>query len=224
VNGLRISNKIRGYILGILYLILASFILGAITYIANNIPDVTISPSGAVSTSNPQYKPAILVVQVSNKPNSIYYIGGSPVCEIVYTGINLNAPDSGRAWLIVVTPPSGIQVNSLTFYIKSNSYGGYTQVSSTNAGDGNYYALWNGGIPEIDVDINSNTAISDPIPLKIYSVDANIPIPPPSGYLPNPQNNNSAPAISNKTIISFIGWITGVILVITALHKFDIWI
>lgn len=201
-----ISKKIRNYTLGFLFLMMAALIINATMYIADLIPDVTLSPSAA-SVKSTGYLPAKLVVARTAQDENRTLIGSS---YMNYKNIGLSSPDPGRAWLIVFPTPSA----NITPYVSGSL------AKHTNAG-GDTYILWRDKITEISIYIS--TEKPPRLPLKIYSVDANIPVPPPSDYLnPPPQQDTRPVEISNKTIIVLVGWTTGIILAIIGLSKFDI--
>lgn len=206
---MKLSHEIRAYTLGLLYLIMGAFIMGAVTYLAGLIPDYKLSPTSAKIQTSTQYQPAILVAVKTAPDENRALIGSS---YIYYKNINLTTPQPGRAWLIVLPTPS----TNITPYVS-----GYL-AKHTNAEDGNTYILWQDKITEISIYLSTQTPPK--IPLKIYSVDANIPIPPPSDYLNPPPQQDTKPTteISSRTIINFIGWVAGIIIAVIGLSKFNI--
>ena len=206
---MRISQEIRRYVLGLLYLMMAALIINAVSYMATMIPEVSISPSGASVKTSTQYEPAQLVVVKSAQDENKTLVGSS---QIYYKNINLNLPGAGRAWLIVFPTPGA----NITVYVS-----GFT-AKHTNA-QGNTYILSKDKITEISIYLSTQTP--PVIPLRIYSVDEKIPIPPPTDYLnPPPPQGSASPTveISNKTIIMFVGWSVGIILAVIGLSKFNI--
>lgn len=203
-----LSREIRTYTLALLYLLLSAFIIAGVSYIAQIIPEYTLTASsGAVKTSS-QYKPAQLVVVKTAQDENRTLIGSS---QIYYKNITLNPPDAGRAWLIVFPTPSA----NITVYVSN-------YMAKHTSAQGNTYILWRDKITEISIYLS--TTPPPQLPLKIYSVDSNVPIPPPSQYLNPPPQENPTPTveISNRLIIIFTGWITGIILAIIALGKLRI--
>lgn len=204
----KLSDEIRAYTLGLLFLMISAFIITATTYLADMIPDIRLSPSGASIGAGAQYQPAKLVAVRAQYDETRPLVGSS---YIYYRNISLGSPSAGRAWLIVFPTPSNV---SITPYVSGSL------AKHTSASDGNTYILWKDKITEVSIYLSTQTPPK--IPLRIYSVDANIPVPPPSDYLNPPVQSAPTAEISSKAIVTLIGWAAGIIMAIVGLSKFNI--
>jgi hypothetical protein len=194
-----ISYKLRKYFQGILFLALAGFIMGSVSYLVGLIPESTIEFGGGPPT-NP-YLIERMNVEVNNNNPIIYRWFSYTPTHTFY----------------VVVDASGLS---------PRTYAKAIRIYFTN-GDIIYVAMYryNDVVSYLPVDLGGRTIQA----IQIEFNDASSGIAVLSFYDTNNINDAlawtppvSAPTISNKLILSFISWITGIVLVIQALHKFDI--
>lgn len=211
---MKISSVIRDYVSGIMLLLLASLILGAVSYIASLIPDTIITP-GSITTSSAPSGPTYEVIKTSSgfvsfqsisvdlgktitvDANSVYILAGyfSPGARDI-TDIGVGANDKNvylrksfyNDTVAYAVIPSGTSFNRFFAYFNS----------------GGTYALY----------LLKAPAGSDPAKvLENYFKSTQQSMPPPT---PPP------PAISSKLIVNFIGWAAGIALITMALRKFGL--
>jgi hypothetical protein len=186
-----VSSKIKQYMMGILLLALAGFILGAINYIISIVPEVTIPPSTPTSTET--------LVKTVSSPSLQGYDGNVGGYYANYE-IGLSAPSNNQVYKIVITKPSS-SLMRIDIYDGSTWNNG---VAYTDNGTHIIIDNWNKAVQTVRV----YTSQQETVTVYVYTVST---VP-------------TSPSISNKTILGFISWVAGIILVITALHKLDIWI
>jgi hypothetical protein len=194
-----ISYKLRKYMQGILFLALAGFIMGSVSYLVGLIPESTIDLSGG-SPTNP-YLVERFNVEVSNN-NPVVYKWFS------YTPIHT---------FYVAVDASGLS---------PRTYARAIRIYFSN-GDILYLAMYryNDVVSYLPVDLNGRTIQA----MQIEFNDSSSGIAVVSFYDTNNINDAlawspppTAPTISNKLILSFISWIAGIVLAIQGLQKFDI--
>jgi hypothetical protein len=197
-----ISIKLRQYMSGLLLIMLASFIIASISYIANIIPETTLDITGTSTT----YLPAVYVGRYdwSSRYNTPDMSG-----TVFY--VNLAHPGQNRSYLIVAPLPPNASNRTVRVYVDG------TNVTNVARNNTHVFARWPSHISNrVTITIfNAHNLFVDYI--DIYSVDSRIQLPPSSSYL-----NNETQAISNKLIINFIGWVAGIVIVLEALRRFDL--
>lgn len=186
-----VSSKIKQYIMGIMLLILAGFILGAINYIISIVPEVTIPPQATSTTET--------FVKTASVGNTVFY-DYNVNAYYRYYDFNLGPPSNNQVYKIVMTKPASTLVR-IDIYDGTKWYNG---VSYTDNGTHIIVDNWDKALQSVRV----YTSNQETLTLYAYLVSTVV----------------VSPSISNKTILAFISWIAGIVLVITALHKLDIWI
>lgn len=208
---MKISGAIKRYMEGILLVMLAGFILGAIQYVVSIVPDNALSPNLQESTSLPDnpYLVRSYTIDVNGggfgvdiDPRICGTSTGRLYLAIDISQLNGGYPASLTAWF---TNWDTFQ-NEITKYKDTNYYQSYIYVgwrclyhidfALSGSPSGRVY-LYLFDAPSIDEALApwlSQTTTS--------------------GYPP--------PTISNKLILSFISWIAGIILLLQALNKFGI--
>ena len=188
-----VTSKIKQYMMGIMLLLLAGFILCVINYVISTVPEVTIPPSTPKSTTE-------LVTTVSS-PSLTGYDGNVGGWYTKYS-IGAPSPSSNQYYRIVITKPSStlkqIDINDGTTVYRAVSY----TTNDTHVIIDN----WDKAISEITIYTSSQETVT----IYVYRITTS--------------TTQASPSISNKTILAFISWVAGIMLVITALHKLDIWI
>ena len=193
-----VSYKLRQYTSGFLLLLLAGFILASVSYITSIIPESTISNNN--TSTNPY-----LVYSTSVNVNSSYVVVGfnptfnyTPTYRryLVFYTSGLNPQTSVSSITLVngmaFNSPKIYRFNETVFYADTTSYGNIDSIR-----------------------IYLNVTANGTLLLSFYDTnDINQAL----AWSPPP----TLPAISNKLILSFISWLAGIVLVIQALHKFDI--
>jgi len=199
-----VKGVFRSFIEGLMLLMLASFILTSISYIANTIPetDLTIGDSDGGASS---YIPAQFIGEYSLSSWSCSSSSGT--CSSVYT-VSLGSPPTNMSYLIVV-PRVNVTIYAV---VVTTSYRLNTVSNGTHS-----FAKYTGKMDKVAVEVNGTSPITDRI--KIYAVDSRVPLPPPSGYLGGGQVEIR---LSNKLIINFIAWVASIAIMLTALHKMGV--
>jgi hypothetical protein len=200
---MKISGAIKRYMEGILLVLLAGFILGAVQYVISIIPETTIPPSNNNASSTNPYLVDSITGSVSNdvRTGVIYkWLSYSPkyTLYVVVDTSSLNPPAYATAIRIYLSNGDVIYVAMYRY----NDFISYLDVSLNGR-----------SIQAIQVDFN--TATSGDITISFYDAPS---INDALGWEPTPSN----PSISNKLILSFISWIAGIVLIIQAMHKFGI--
>jgi hypothetical protein len=206
---MNISGVIKDYIQGILLLLLAGFIIGSIQYVVSIIPDTTLSPSN----------------QTTSTPSNPYLLNSYTVdVNGQGFGIDVNPVYCGppQYTFYVVIDPSQLSNNaypvSLTAWFTN---GDTNQYAPSRYGSTKYYFtyVYIGWRCLRHIDFSLNTQSSGRV--YVYLLDA------PSidnALAPwlSQTTNPSTPTITNKLVLSFISWVAGIVLILQALHKFDI--
>jgi len=211
-----ITGKLRQYIQGLLLLALATFIISSVQYLISITPETKLSIGNPPSTTPTE----TYVTSVSSSVREGYqdpaYCGGDIppgyTCTRLKAIITLDPPPSGKQYRAYLSLYGG-DITFTTSHVRN-----VTIVSSGNEIPLKYTVLndtwivteFNTGISEIRVYHILSASYTTGFTAYIYTVDA-------------PQQSAGV-EISNKVILSFIGWITGIAIIISALHKFDIWI
>jgi hypothetical protein len=197
------SSTIKRYVQGLLLLVLAGFILGAISYISTIVPDSILTPSG-VSTA--QYE--------------ILHSESRDVAGVGRQFFNLDAQittDSDHVYFVAVNFTGGanniveIGVGDaiLTYWDSPKLHDGWGYLVIPTGTTFSFYSVVFNVAGTCSTYLFKSPAGTDPtVVLDVFSQSTTAPPP--------------APSINTKLIINFIGWTASVILVITALHKFDI--
>jgi hypothetical protein len=224
-----LSGKIKQYISGLLLLALAGFILGAVNHVISIIPETTITvPSEPPSESPTPPPPTYSTPELLSTLEQDRCVVGAEKYDI-YT-VNLGSPPSGKKYMIMFRDASANirYFRRLDIIVNTTTYSNITTVSNNT----HYFAEWSMGITRIHLYYDGYACY--PHPLHIYLVDSNMPLPPPPDVWDTTPRPTRTPtptptptptlALSSKTILEFISWIASIALVITALHKFDIYI
>jgi hypothetical protein len=190
-----------------LLIMLASFIIASISYIANIIPETTLG-----SNISGSYLPAVYVGRYNWSTRGYNPTRG--YSDTVFSNINLPSPQQNRSYLIVAPlPPNALNATVIQIIINNVNV---TDIARNNT---HIFAKWSLSIPWVEIRIyNVMNAHIDYI--NIYSVDSRIQLPPPSSYLNN--ETGVSMSISNKLIINFIGWVAGIVIMLEALRRFDL--
>lgn len=200
-----LSKEIRRYALGLLYLIMAAFILGAVSYVASLIPEVEVSPGGGrgfelVSSKSGSIDFAIRVDVGLDEPITV----GSDSIYIV--AAYLHAGGFGIGGL-------GVANRSELIELQVREYNGsvvYGVVPGGTTFD-RYFAYFHWGGP-YELYLLKAPAGSDPVKV----LDA--------FFESLQQPSQQPPVISSRLIVNFIGWVAGIALMVAALHKFGLFI
>jgi hypothetical protein len=197
-----ISIKLRQYMSGLLLLMLASFIIASISYIADIIPETTIpSDTGG-------YLPAVYIGRYNWSSRSNIH----DMADTVFN-VNLAHPGQNRSYLIVAPLPPPASGRTVRVFVDG------TNVTNVARNNTHVFAMWSSHISsQVRIRIFMYNLFVDYI--DIYSVDSRIQLPPSDSYLNN--ETGVSMSISNKLIINFIGWVAGIVIVLEALRRFDI--
>jgi hypothetical protein len=203
-----VSSKLKQYIQGMLLLMLATFIISSVQYLVSITPETVLS-SGSTSGTTETY-----VTSVTSTVREGYqdpaYCGGVSPCTRVKAFISLDAPPSGKKYKAYLElygqeiPLTSSHVKNVTVI----SGGNEIFLPFTALNDTWIVTEFNCSISEIRIYHTISSSYTTRFTAYIYLAT----IPQPSF------------SISNKVILSFIAWITGIAIIISALHKFDIWI
>ena len=211
-----LSGKIRQYMSGLLLLALAGFIITAVENIVASIPDSELSIGNNVKAYF--FGPAVS----DHWYGTIYYSQYAPLIG--------SPPDQGYKYVIVFKVELHPYHNFEIFHSIEISdgtewyYYGYEELDECcrhPVNNSDYYFIeWDK--PIMFINIYSNyIAYSEKVYIYIVPSDTSIPFPLDQ---PAQTQNGNATSISLKTFLKFISWIATAFIVITALHKFDIYI
>ena len=211
-----VSSKIKKYMTGILLLLLAGFILGLVNYVISIIPEVEINTSG-------QLIPGLASIYTELIYQHTY--GWSSGFTLNWNTGQTITTDDKYNWIIATYSTSGY--NSISG-IGYGTLGSCTWGNKLQYNDSVAYIVLPAGVSFTHYCLSTNTGGT----FTTYIIKADKSVTPAKDLqaffykLENPQSSTSTPStsISNKVILAFIGWFSGIALIITALHKFDIWI
>ena len=216
-SGLGLSLKIRKYLHGLLLLLLAGFIVSAVNYVVSTIPetDIVIDMPLSIRYTTPE------LVSVPQRGGCV---GATPNYDVFIA--NLSDPPNGKKYMILFRDASrGLAYpryfERLDIVVGSKVYPNVSTVKNNT----HYFAEWYMGITSIYL-YYSGFTICYPYPIYIYLVDSNMSLPPPPEvwYTDITVTTTIPVSMSNKLLLGFISWITGIALIIITLHKFDIFV
>jgi len=198
------GNAIKRYVQGLLLILLAVFILGAVSYISTIVPDTTLSTSGASMT---RYE--LISSSTRNITTSGWY----------FTSLGYTMTTDNNVYILVASYTGGfdkisdlrVAAGGFATYsgppTRYNDTIGYLVIPSNvtiDAYGGHFYSSGT-----LNMYFLKAPPGADPVlVIAVLFEDSNV--------------VSSAPSISNKLIINFIGWISSIILVIISLHRFNI--
>ena len=213
-----ISSKIRQYMSGLLLIAIAGFIIAMIENLVTSIPDVSIS-TGSVTLD-------ISVMVFESTESGLWY--GNVYYS--YYDLQIPPPPSGYKYVIVfkveLHPQYGFEIFRNIGIWDGQEWIVFWDTELDECcryrvgGDDYYFIEWDREI--VDMDIYSYY-ISYSGRVYVYTVPATMSIPFPLDQPAQSQSGN-ATSISLKTFLKFISWIASIFIVITALHKFDIYV
>jgi len=197
------SSKIKQYALGVLFILLAGFIMTTVNYLISIVPESSIPES---SSDEPVTNP-YLITSMTMSVNGDSYFTNLP-SPFYYTP---------QYTFYIVVDTSGLSPSVYAKQIRLHLSNGdsllrdMTKYSDTVS----YLAfdLAGRGITAFQVYFNG-TASGNAV-ISFYDTSDIIQA---LTWAPPPKTTS----ISNKLILSFISWISGIMLVVIALHKFDI--
>ena len=194
-----VSRKIRQHASGILLLLLASFILASVSYIADIIPEISIP-------KNDENNPWLVystTLNINNK--SSVSVSFDPYFNYTF-----------RYRIYIVVNTAGLSPPASVERIWLDHTSGYMILYPTRFNDTVYYAyatLNSDNITSIVVSFNTTT--SGVVLFSLYDTN-NIT----QALTWRPSQPSFS--ISNKLVLNFISWVAGIILVIEALRRFDL--
>ena len=200
------SYKLRQYMSGILLLLLASFIIASISYIADTIPETTISLTSQQQVQNP-YVVYSTSAYVNNKsarydiPINVFFVANNYTCVVTSTA-KLNPPANVTGYYYYANTSYTIGSRPATKYNETLYYDCLRFTSSN-------YMLFN-------ITVYFNRTTTGYIDVYVYYT-SNI-----TEALSWTPPLVSGGSISNKLFINFIGWVAGIVIVLEALRRFDI--
>ena len=199
-------SKLRQYMSGLLLLLLAGFIMASISYITSMVPEVTLSPGDAVTSI---YTELILSRTVSVSANTGYTAYLNPV----------TLDHNKYQYIVAVKSPVNVStITSISYneiYLSPRRYNdtvGYIVVPNTvtNVSAVGFRVNWGGTYSLYFIKADKNADTNNALRAFFYKLESNT-----TTTIP-------APTISNKLILNFIGWISGIVLVLEALRRFDL--
>jgi hypothetical protein len=201
---------------GIMLILLASFILGVVSYVISIIPEYEITTSG-------QLLPGLASIYTELLYQHTYgWSGGFSINWNIGTTITT---DNNYNWIIATYSTSGYNsISGIGYGVPGSCTWGTKLQYNESVG----YIVLPAGVSFSTYCLSTNTGGT----YTTYIIKADKSVTPDKDLqaffykLENPQDQSSTSttSLSNKVILAFIGWFSGIALIITALHKMDIWI